>query len=80
MADMPVSAPKLAFDPGTIMHMIAQRVQMNEMTLWILAGVGSLIMGYILYLIYCEYQKHPIKHKPQKWGKKTKLSDMFRKK
>lgn len=81
MADMPVSAPKMPlFDPSTIIRGITEKVVLNKLQLYAVIGIGFLVVGVILYLIWMEYQKHPIKHKSMKWGKSMKLSDILRKK
>lgn len=81
MADMPIGAPKLPiFDPTSIIQGIGTKVQMNIPQIVVIIGIGAIIVGYLLYLIWCEYKKNPIRHKPQKRGKGMKLSDILRKK
>jgi len=84
MADMPIGAPRMpSFDPTRILQSIAVKIQENTIQMVILILFGSLIIGYLLYLIWTEYKKNPIKFKrPKSGGSKNgfKLSDILRKK
>jgi hypothetical protein len=82
MADMPIGAPKMPlFDPSTIIQGIGTKVQENTLQIIIFVGIGSLVIGYLIYMIWEEYKKHPLKFKRQKMGKNGfKLSDILRKK
>ncbi len=81
MPALPIGAPKPPmFDPSTIIKNITGAVIKNELQLYLVLAIGALVIGFLLYLIWEEYRKHPIKHKSMKWGKTTKLSDLLRKK
>jgi len=80
MGDMPIGAPKLpSFSPGNIIQKVADAVELNELKLYLILGILFLGVGVILYYIWEEYKKYPIKHKSARWGKGMKLSDMLRK-
>jgi len=81
MGDMPIGAPKLpSFSPGNIIQKVADAVLLNEWKLYLILGILFLGVGVLLYYIWEEYKKNPIKHKGARWGKGMKLSDMLRKK
>jgi len=82
MGDMPISAPRMpSFDPTTFLKSFALKVQENMLQLVVFGAICAIVVGYLLYVIWAEYQKNPIKFKRHRVGKSGfKLSDILRKK
>ena len=77
----PYGAPRApTFDIGNLIESITIKVNENRIQVYLFIALCVAVAVYALILIWNEYKAHPIKHRPKKWGKIGKLSDMIKKK
>jgi hypothetical protein len=68
------------FNPADIIAQLTVKFHENILMVYLIVFIAVATAAYALYMIWEEYKRHPIKHRPKKWGKMGKLSDMLRKK
>lgn len=76
------AAPKMpAFNPTSILQGIGDKVQDNLLQIAIIGALCAVTTGYLLFLIWQEYKRNPLKFKVGKVGKMGfKIGDFIRKK